>query len=400
MSETVRVTIERPATGGGVGRLDDGRVIFVRHALPGETVDALVTEERPSFLRGEALDILSASPHRVEPPCPYARPGECGGCDLQHAGTEAQSAWKSALVAEHLRRIARVDAEVEIEQPPSRAQRSRTRLRCGVDANGRLGLRAVRSNDIVPITDCWLASERFAPAFERTWHGIDEVELRDIGGGQPLAVVTKRRDRDIVTDVRDVYGKSIDAARSRVAVHGHHYEVSPLSFWQSHRDAPELLVDAVLDGAAVSAGDAVVDLFSGVGLFSVPLAAATGRGGSMRAVETSPHAVRDARRNLDDVAQARVRQSRVDAKVIRQEVSAGSVVVLDPPRTGLARGVAEALLESQAKRLVYVSCDPATFARDLAVLLRGYDVTDLRAFDLFPMTEHVELVAVLDSGAE
>jgi tRNA/tmRNA/rRNA uracil-C5-methylase (TrmA/RlmC/RlmD family) len=381
-----------------VGRLDDGRVAFVRHGLPGELVDVVITDTQSSFVRADAVTVVTPSPHRVVAPCPYFVPGGCGGCDLQHAGSEAQAFWKASVVEEHLRRIAKVDAEVVIEEPPSTAEGSRTRVRLALDETGHVGLRKVRSNDVVSLDMCWLVSARLRDGFSTTWSGADEVELRDIGEGRPFAVVSKRRGRETVREVRDLSGRPLDGARSRVEVRGHFYEVSPWSFWQSHRDAPAVLVDAVMEASELAEGDYVVDLFSGVGLFSVPLAQAIGRNGSLTAIESSPHAVRDARLNLEGFPQARVRQARVDAKTAGQEVKHGAVVVVDPPRTGLPRGVADALLASQARRIVYVSCDPATFARDLGSLLRGYDVTDLRTFDLFPMTEHVEIVATLDSG--
>jgi tRNA/tmRNA/rRNA uracil-C5-methylase (TrmA/RlmC/RlmD family) len=391
------VRIERPAAGGGVGHLHDGRVVFVRHSLPGELVRVAVTEETSKFARGDAVQILEASAERVAPQCYYARPGGCGGCDFQHASLSAQLSWKASLVTEHLRRIAGVTRDIEVitlSQDPH----TRTRLRCAVDENGALALRQARSNELVAISSCQVADQRFADAFATPWHYAEEVELRAIGDGQPFALVRRVTDRGTLFELTTLFGEPLEpSTHSRVAVDGHYFDVSPRSFWQSHRDAPETLLRSVLDFADVSVGDHVVDLFSGVGLFSIPLAQRVGPGGKVVSVEASPYAVRDSRTNGDGLRQLRVREWSVTPRAINDAVAPGDVVVLDPPRGGLAKGVADALIRRAPRRLVYVSCDAATFARDLALLGAGrYHLRDLRVFDLFPMTEHVELVAVLD----
>jgi tRNA/tmRNA/rRNA uracil-C5-methylase (TrmA/RlmC/RlmD family) len=395
------VRVERPATGGGVGRADDGRVIFVRHSLPGELVRVALTETTASFYRGDAVEILEASPERVTPPCPYAHPGGCGGCDLQHASFAAQLSWKSSLVEEHLRRIAGVDLSVEVIAMPGSAKGTRTRLRCAVDDDGKLSLRQARSHDLVAINPCWIADEAFAPAFNTSWSGNSEVELRAIGEGAPFAVAQHLSERGTTYELRGLNGASLDpATQSRVNVAGHVYSVGPLSFWQSHRDAPKVLLDTVLEFARPEFGDDVTDLFSGVGLFSVPLAKAVGPSGKVTAVESSPFAVRDARVNAQGLKTLKVREWSVTPRSINDTVRENAIVVLDPPRHGLAKGVGTSIARRSPRRVVYVSCDAATFARDLKEFLgSGFVLSDLRVFDLFPMTEHVELVALLDSPA-
>jgi tRNA/tmRNA/rRNA uracil-C5-methylase (TrmA/RlmC/RlmD family) len=399
LGSTLTVRIERPATGGGVGRADDGRVVFVRHSLPGELVGVEVSEATTKFYRGDAIEVIEASLERVVPPCPYAHPGGCGGCDLQHANPSAQASWKSSLVSEHLRRIAGVEREVAIIDAPSPAHHSRTRLRCAVDENDHLGLHQARSHDVVPLDVCWIADERFATSFARQWPGVLEVELRAIGEGEPFAVARREGERGETFEVRALNGAPLNpSTHSRVEVLGRVYSVGPMSFWQSHRDAPRLLSETVLELADVAGGDDVVDLFSGVGLFSVPLARQVGPSGRVTAVESSPFAVRDARSNAEGLAQLKVREWSVTPRSVNDTVRPGSVVVLDPPRHGLAKGVVASLVRREPRRVVYVSCDAATFARDLKIFLSsGFVLSDLRVFDLFPMTEHVELVALLDS---
>jgi tRNA/tmRNA/rRNA uracil-C5-methylase (TrmA/RlmC/RlmD family) len=400
VSEQSLVRLERPATGGAVGRLVDGRVVFVRHGLPGELVRVAITETTSKFSRGDAVEILESSPDRVTAPCPYAHPGGCGGCDLQHASTNGQVAWKTSLVSEHLRRIAGLELVVSLVEPPSAPEGSRTRLRCAVDDDGRLALRASRSHDVVTLNACWIAEHSLAPAFAASWHGAEEVELRAIGDGEPFAVVRRITPRGMMHELCSLRGEPLEPSmQSRVNVRGHVFSVGPRSFWQSHRDAPALLLDTVLELADARADDHVTDLFSGVGLFAVPLAKIVGPGGRVSAVESSPYAVRDARQNAEGLRNVKVREWSVTPRSINDSVGEGDIVVLDPPRGGLAKGVADALVRRRPKRVVYVSCDAATFARDLKILVAGgYTLNELRAFDLFPMTEHVELVSSLDLG--
>ena len=395
---SIPVRIQRPATGGGVGRLEDGRVVFVRHSLPGELVLVDVTETTTSFARGDAVEVLESSPERVRPPCPYAHPGGCGGCDLQHASFAAQSAWKMAIVSEHLKRIGGIEHDVNVVAAPAPAQASRTRLRCAVNDDGQLCLRAARSHDLVAIDACWVANANFTPAFATSWEGAEEVELRAIGDAEPFAVVRRDTHRGTMFELCSLHGEPLEpSTQSRVAVLDTYFSVSPRSFWQSHRDAPEMLLSTVNEFARVQPDDHVVDLFSGVGLFAVSLAKAVGPGGRVTAVESSPYAVRDARQNGDGLRQLKVREWSVAPRAINDAVTAGDIVILDPPRGGLAKGVAEALIRRAPRRLVYVSCDAATFARDLKLLMAGgFMLGNLQVFDLFPMTEHVELVAVLD----
>ena len=392
------VRLERPATGGALGHLEDGRVVFVRHAIPGELVSLSITDETAKVCRGDAIEILEASPDRVTAPCAFAYPGGCGGCDFQHLSASAQREWKATLVRDQLRRLAGVERDIIVTAVGESGQGTRSRLRLGVSEEGQLGLRQYRSNELMALDSCWVSDPRFAPAFATSWYGAQEVELRAIGEGDPFAVVRHETSRGTVIELTTMRGEPLaPSTHSRASVNGHFYKISPRAFWQSHRDAPATLLATVLEFADVSSGDHVVDLFSGVGLFSIPLARRVGHTGKVVAVETSPYAVRDARTNGDGLRQMRVREWSVTPRAINDAVAAGDVVVLDPPRSGLAKGVCDALIRRAPRRLVYVSCDAATFARDLALLSAGgYSLGDIRVFDLFPMTEHVELVAVLD----
>ncbi len=390
------VRTQRAATGGAVARSETGQVLFIRHALPDETVEVEISEVSSRFARGDVVSVIEPSVNRVNEPCPYARAHSCGGCDLQHASLDAQLLWKSDVVSEHLARIAKIDRRVDVASV-GEARGSRTRLRCAVSSDGQLGLRASRRHDIVALDACWLAADSLRDAFRTDWSGFDEVELRAIGD-EAFAVARREEGEDTIFEVLTLDRTSLPASTvSRVKVHGVSYQVGPLSFWQSHRGAPELLVSQVTELLGASAGDRVSDLYSGVGLFAVALADVVGPEGRVVCVESSSDAVNDAQLNARGRRQLTVRNWAVTPRAINDSVSPRDLVVVDPPRSGVGQAVMAALMRRRPARIVYVSCDAATFARDLKFATdAGYRLGELRAFDLFPMTEHVEIVAVLD----
>ena len=395
MFEPETVLVERVAAGGTVSHVADGRAVFLRHAIPGERVRVEITEEHARFLRGDAIEVLEASPHRVNAPCPYAHADGCGGCDLQHVAPSYQPEWKAALIADQLRRVAHFEYDVTVHAVEESAQGSRTRLRFAVDEMGHLALRKSRSNELQPIAGCWIGDSEFTEGLAATWDGAVEVELRALGGEPAFAVVTFDDGAQVTSDLDGLIDD--EPRRSSVLVGKNRFRVSANSFWQAHRRAPEVLTEAVMRVAKVRPRDRVIDLYAGVGLFSVPLGVAVGPEGEVLAVEESDVACADARRNVADLPQVKVVEQKVTPRRIAEIVPADSIVVLDPPRAGAGIAVMEALVASMPRRIVYVSCDAATFARDVAVLrVKGYELVDLQGFDLFPMTEHVELVAALD----
>ncbi len=392
-----RIKIERPATGGGVGRLSDGKVIFVKHCLPGEVVDVSITTTNAKMARGDAIEIIEPSPDRVEPQCQYARPGMCGGCDLQHANKASQVKWKLDIAKAHLERLAGTDHEIKIIANDIDDLGSRTRLRCGVDDEGRLGLRTSRSRELIAIDHCPLASDRLIPAFSTSWKGAEEVELRAIGEGEPFGVVRYHSKRGTSIDLARLDGSPLNSKYTSFAnVDGYQYRISPLSFWQSHVGAPSLLVKEVMQTAELKRGDHAIDLFGGVGLFSLPLAKAVGASGRVTCVESSSHAAQDARYNSTDISQIEVQEATVTKRTISNLLMENSVVVLDPPRSGINGAALAELTTSRARQIIYVSCDAATLSRDLATLKTQYEIKEIKAFDLFPMTEHLEFMVNLE----
>jgi tRNA/tmRNA/rRNA uracil-C5-methylase (TrmA/RlmC/RlmD family) len=397
------------AGGGCVARAADGRVVFVRHALPGERVMALVTAETSSFLRADAVEVLEASPDRVVPPCRHAGPGRCGGCDWQHVSLPAQRHLKSALVAEQLHRVAGIERVVEVEPLEGSANGLgwRTRVKFAVDGSGRIGLRKHRSHEVELLGRCPLATEAVSrvDVGAARWRGAHHVEVTaSPDGGTPVVSVEvgRRRlaGRPEVNAGLVVEGRTLRRPdRVRFEVLGRTFEISAGVFWQVHPGAATLLTRVVLDGLAPMVGERVADLYAGAGLFTVPLAHEVGPSGRVVAVERSGRACADAARNATDLHHVDIVRAAVDVEWVERHLGTPDLIVLDPARQGAGQSVMRALaaLDPPPRRIAYVACDPASFARDLRVMLDArWTMSSLRAFDLFPMTEHVELVGMLD----
>jgi tRNA/tmRNA/rRNA uracil-C5-methylase (TrmA/RlmC/RlmD family) len=366
-------------------------VLFVRHVLPGEQVRVRVSEEGPKgrYLRAELVEVLEASPDRVEPPCRYA--GTCGGCDFQHATVEAQRGFKAAVVREQLTRLGKVDwsgvdwsgdvapvPDIDPEQP---GLRWRTRVRFAVDDDGRAGLLRHRSHDVVAIDECVIAHPLVdVPEITSTrWPGVDEV-----------SVTTSPEDDERAVQVGQARGR--ESLRRRAA--GRWWQVSSGGFWQVHPMAADALVDAVMELAAPQPDEHLVDLYAGVGLFAGVWGSRTG--GRVDAVEGHRTAATDAEANLSDLPLAQVHAVAVEHYLAKAADLRPDVVVLDPPRMGAKRPVVEAVAAWRPRAVVYVACDPAALGRDVAYFAAaGYRLSALRAFDLFPMTHHIECVALL-----
>ncbi len=327
----------------------EGRAVFVRHALPGERVEVEVTEgtDGDRFWRADAVEILSASPHRVPAPCPFAGPDACGGCDFQHVSLPHQRDLKATVVAEQLRRLAGLDVDVVVEAVPGDADglHWRTRQRYAHLPDGRRAMRKHRSHELVAVDECLL--EAPSPATH--------------------------------------------------VVHGVEFAVADDGFWQVHPGAPEALVDAVLEALDPQPGESALDLYAGVGLFSHFLSAAVDPTGSVAMVEGDREASRLSEANVPGA----VAVAGDVATVLACELPGHQdLVVLDPPREGAKRAVVEQVVARSPRAVAYVACDPAALARDVAIFAEhGYRLDSLRAFDLFPMTHHVECVALLTKAA-
>lgn len=408
----VEVEVGPVAHGGHCVARHEGRVIFVRHALPGERVRVRLVQAgaKDRFWRGDAVEVLEASPDRVEPAWPAAGPGGVGGGELSHVALPAQRAWKATVVAEQLARLARLDRDVTVEAAPGDDERGglgwRTRIDLVADDEGRAGMLGHRSHDVHALRSMPLATTEVAAlaraegVFSRRWRPGSRLEVVAPAGGAPGLLLVDGVPGHLGTPDQRPNARRSVVETVEVGGREYSYRVAADGFWQVHREAPGLLAAAVLDAVGDVDGGRVVDLFSGAGLFSAPLADAVGASGRVVTVEGDERAVRDARRTLHDAPNAELHVgdvARVLASGEHGAAGGADVVVLDPPRAGAGRGVVDAVAGLTPRRVVYVACDPAALARDVGLLGEaGYELTGLRAFDLFPMTHHVECVAVLD----
>jgi 23S rRNA (uracil1939-C5)-methyltransferase len=378
------VTVEKMAAGGdSIARLDDGRVVFVRGALPGERVRVHVHTSKRDFAKGDAVEIVEPAPGRVVPPCPALADG-CGGCGWQHVHPSQQLRSKADIVRDALRRTAHLDdAQVDIAGAVE-PWGYRTTMRFAVAADGRLGLRAASSHRVVPLDDCLVAHPTLAallPAIRV--QGADEVTVRvSVATGEctvlpsaPGAVVTGLPAHATVGTTGVVHEQ----------VGGTTLRVGATSFFQSGPAAATLLVDEVRRACEGRLAQGPwLDAYGGVGLFAATL------GGQATVVESSPSACADARVN---VPSATVHCTSFEA----WSPAPFDLAVVDPARAGLGRHAVAVLAATAASRVVLVSCDPVAMARDTALLREhGYVHGGSRVLDLFPHTPHVEVVSVFD----
>ena len=371
MAETIEVRIEKLVYGGdGFGRVD-GQAVFVAGTAPGDLVRARVVERKKGFLRAEPVELLEPGPGRREPPCPLA--DRCGGCQLQHVDYATQVAAKGEFVREALVRIGRFDVQepVRVHALPEHelGYRVRATAHTARTREGRLfGFYGPRSHRIVDVPSCPL----FVPELDAEWQRVRAEEPPR--GATEVEV----------------------SAGDEATLDGVRYQYGPGAFFQVNRH----MLGALVQGAIGDdpGGRLAVDLYAGVGLFTIPLARRFER---VVAVEGNRRAAEYARRNAEENGAANV-----DVVVepverwLSRAAPGADLALLDPPRTGLGPGGAEALARLAPLRIVYVSCDPATLARDLSALVdAGYELDSVEAYDLFPQTFHVEAIARLTKEA-
>ena len=400
MSTTVDVQLHAMAHGGeAIGRLPDGRAVFVRGGIPGETVRVELQQEKKRWARARLVEVLEASPDRVGPPCPFV--GDCGGCQWQHIALPRQRELKREILRGQIQHLAGID------EPPVEDVRAvgaedgfgyRNHVIMTIDDEGRAGYFRPGTHDPVAVDRCLVLHPLL-----REWHealpplpGVRRLELR---------VGTRTAQRLALTR-----GKPTDEALGLAAERGiplvpggtgeitemvgtHKMRISSKSFFQVNTEGAEELVGLVLEMLDPGPDDQVVDAFAGVGLFTLPLAERAAR---VFAVERHPAAVRDLRHHAEQSKRS-IHVVPVDmAEAFEQLPKRVDLVVADPPRDGLGDELCEALTSMQPERIVVVACDPASLGRDVGSLVRrGYSLERVVGVDLFPHTFHVEAVARL-----
>lgn len=404
--------------GAGVGNLEDGRVVFVPRTAPGDEVRVRITQEKPRWAKGQLCELRVPSPDRVSPACPYYE--ECGGCTLQHIAYPQQLHWKGDTVREALKRISHVDIDLPevVPSPKEQGYRSRVTFTLMRLPGGRVvaGFHNFGvPHRIVDVDEGCILPE---PAVASVWTGLRRAwgeGARRLPAGRKLRLTLRAVDEGVILVVEggrgpgrpDILLREVEGLVAVWAgtpkgggrllaglthVHdrrlGETVRTGPTTFLQVNREASEALHRWVIEQGPVGDGEKVVDAYCGVGLYGRELAKS---GANVLGIEREPDAARAATR--DAPASFSVWTGAVEERMAA--ALPADLVVLNPPRNGVDARVTNVLEAAGPPRLIYVSCDPATLARDIGRLSSSYEVVDVRAFDLFPQTAHVEVVVVL-----
>ncbi|MBC7263289.1 MAG: class I SAM-dependent RNA methyltransferase [Chloroflexi bacterium] len=391
--------------GEALGRFE-GQVVFVPYAIPGELVRAEILERRRHFARARLLEVLQPSPHRVEPPCPYF--GHCGGCHWQHIKYSAQLEYKAAIVRNQLRRLGGLE-DPPVESPlgtiPPWGYRNHAQFT--VSQDGFLGFLAAFSHQTVPIARCLILDEDLNDLYSSLdieTAGVRRLSLRaGINTGELMLVLEMEGDEPPELELDFPISVTMLTADGQVAalvgntyfheaVLGRRFRVSANSFFQVNTIGAEALVEIVSSYLEPIGGEVLLDAYCGVGTFGLSLAE---RVGEVIGIESHPAAIADAEANAGELENVTLIEGAVE-DVLPELEEQVDLAVLDPPRAGVALQVIETLAAIGPTRIAYVSCDPATLARDVRRLSeRDYQLVQVQPLDMFPQTYHIECVALL-----
>ena len=384
----LKLKIEKVAHGGVFIARHDNKVVFVSGALPGEVVNAKVVHDTKTFLRAETLEVIEPSEHRVKHFWKAAFRG-AGGAEFGHIALDYQRTLKTDVLREALSRMAGLGSDVQVEPAPGDAQanglRYRTRVQLNVDESGTAGPSKVRTNEIVFTRDLPLAVLEIEELglHLKNFNGVEKIKIAASNTGNLQWSIDKKLNGD---------------AQLIERVAGRTFRLSPGSFWQAHKAAPELLTGCVKEFADLlgfASEKQNLDLYSGVGLFSATLSNSY-PGAKFLAVESAKQAIEDGERSTQDLPNLKFHKADVLKFLRSQAAGSFDTIVLDPPRSGAANKVVEQLIRLQPRNLIYVACDPVALARDLKTLgSAGYSMKAIRAFDIFPHTHHFETVVAL-----
>ena len=387
-----------PANGGSCVAHHEGRVVFVRYALPGERVRVRVTADRGSYLHAEVVEVIEPSADRITSLCPIAGVDGAGCCDLAFAEPEAARALKAHVVANQLERLGghRWSGEAE---PLSDAGPTgwRTRVRLDVGADGRPGFHRYHSEELVTDLRCaqlpaGMLDGLADAAGKPDWPPGAQLHVAVDDDGQRHVVQSLRNGKRTVSNVMEGGYEAVQRVGKRS------WQVPVTAFWQAHRAAAGVYSNLVVDWAQPEAGMTAWDLYGGAGVFAAALGEAVGESGRVLSVDTSRAASRAARAALADLPQVDVVTDSVRRALATQRASdsTAQVAVMDPPRSGAGREVIDLLAAAGVPRVVHIGCEAASFARDIGLYVgHGYVVEQIRVFDAFTLTHHVECVALL-----
>ena len=384
IGQVIEVQIGPIAHGGHFIARYNGQVIFVRHGITDELVKIKITGVSAKIAHADVIEVINPSTDRISPPCKYA--GSCGGCDFQHITLEKQRELKANIVKEQFLRIGKIDLDqigfdLKVSTvEPTDGLHWRTRMDFAVSANGQIGFFGARSNDVIEIKDCLIADSRMdvSGLATRTWKSDARVEVA-VSSTNEVSVMRSGRSISGPTQIVEQVG-------------GNSFKISPNAFWQSHKAAPVELVKAVISLLDIKKNDHICDLYSGVGLFAAAILKEVSEQGFVTLIESDKTAVSDARRIFANKQNVKILQGLVAQQL--PIVKRADLILLDPPRTGAGEVVVKQMVKFGPRKILYVACDPAALARDAKTLVEsGYKLDHIQAFDLFPMTQHIECVA-------
>ncbi len=407
MSQTIELQLTAMAHGGSALGRHEGRVVFVPYAIPGETVRVVLEEERARWARGRLLEIREPSPHRVEPPCPHFGPGKCGGCHFQHIAYEAQAEYKRDVVVDQLARLGGLrDANVQEIIGAAQPWGYRNHAQFHTTPEGHLGFLTADTHDVVQVEECLILDpllDELRAALDMEWPQLHRLSLRcGSASGDRMAIfeLNEYEDFDIEVDfpvscvILLADGESVVLMGNTYLeehVAGRDYRISANSFFQVNTAGAEALVALVHDALEPTRSDTLLDLYCGVGLFGLSLAEHVGR---VLGVEADASAVADFGHNARGLDQVELMEGKVQSVLPRIEESV-DLLLLDPPRAGAGPDVIDQVARLDPRRIAYVSCDPATLARDARQLIdREFLLREVQPVDLFPQTYHIESVAL------
>jgi 23S rRNA (uracil1939-C5)-methyltransferase len=408
-SDLLTVKLEKLVYGGdGLGQLSEGRAVFVPFGLPGERVKVRIVEEKRGHVRAELVEVLEPSPERIAPECCHF--GVCGGCHYQHLSYQAQLQVKTDILRDQLARIGKIpNPPVEPIIASPREWNYRNHVQFHLTREGKLGYMGANGWGVMPITECHLPetslnklwpSLKFDPGL-----GLERISLRLGVNDETMLVLESKNpeppELELETDLSVVHlagGDMVVMAGENaltMSVKDRMFRVSPASFFQVNTGMAGKMVEHLLDHLPVSSRITLLDVYCGVGLFSAFFAGLVGR---LIGIEASPSACENFTANLDEFDNVELYEAPAEAVLPSLDV-VPDIVIVDPPRAGLAKRALDALLVQSPPCIAYVSCDPSTLGRDAARLIAGgYQLIQVTPFDLFPYTYSIESISIFAKG--
>lgn len=399
------VTISTMIYGGeGLGRLGDGRAVFVPYVLPGERVQVRLVEDKPRYARGELLEVLQPSPVRVEPRCPHFM--VCGGCHYQHMPYEKQVELKAEILVDQLGRIGGLsDPPAKPTFPANQPWNYRNHIQFHLNEDGKLGYMGASSKTVVPIQECHLPEALLNAIWPQlNFDPIQELEHVALRAGQEDDILLVLESKDLDAPALSVEDLDISVVHLSPAgilvlagsdhvyleISGRLFRVTASSFFQVNTHMATAMVEHIMGEVSLKPSQSVLDVYCGVGLFSAFIAPQVDR---LVGIESNPYACDDFVTNLTEFEDVELYQDEVE-NVLNNISLEPDLIIVDPPRSGLSKRALQGVLAQEANQIVYVSCDPATLARDARFLSSGgYQLSQITPFDLFPQTYHIESIS-------